>query len=226
MATIRIHPEGPAIEPSLIARYGALSTSLVSDSMDRSGALQGIGMIGRGAGQTVSTVGPALTVRVPEGDNLALHVALDLLEPGMVLAVDAGGFEHRAVTGELMIAYAEERGAVAIVVDGAVRDVEQLRAGRAAVFAKAVTHLGPYKSAPGEIRGPIALGGVSVRSGDLIMGDADGLVVVPHERLAEIADAGEATARMEEELLRGIRQGNYDRPWLTEVAELRYVSQR
>jgi regulator of RNase E activity RraA len=105
-----------------------------------------------------------------------------------VLVVDGGGALDRAVLGEIMARYAAARGLAALVVDGAVRDVEGLAGGALPVFARGVNHLGPYKDGPGEIGGPVHAGGTVVRAGDVVVGDADGVVVIPRAYAAKIAD--------------------------------------
>jgi regulator of RNase E activity RraA len=120
-----------------------------------------------------------------------------------------------------MARWATTRGLAALVVDGAVRDVEGLAAGPLPVLARGVNHLGPYKVGPGEIGGPVHAGGTVVRSGDVVVADADGVVVVPRERLAEVVAAAERQLRAEEALFADIAAGTWDRSWvlaaLTEV---------
>ena len=219
MSTCRLHPRGPSPDPALMDRCRALPTSTLSDSMERTGGVCGVHPVPGGRWPRVA--GPALTVRTRPGDNLVVHRALDLAEPGDVLVVDAGGALDRAVLGELMARWAAARGLAALVVDGAVRDVEGLAAGPLPVFARGVNHLGPYKVGPGEIGGPVHAGGTVVRSGDVVVADADGVVVVPRERLAEVVAAGERQLRAEEAVLADIAAGTWDRSWvlaaLTEV---------
>jgi regulator of RNase E activity RraA len=219
MSTCRLHPRGPSPDPALLDRCRALPTSILSDSMERTGGVCGVHPVPGGRWPRVA--GPALTVWTRPGDNLVVHRALDLAEPGDVLVVDAGGALDRAVLGELMARWAAARGLAALVVDGAVRDVEGLAAGPLPVFARGVNHLGPYKVGPGEIGGPVQAGGTVVRSGDVVVADADGVVVVPHERIAAVVLAGEELARVEEAVSASIAAGTWDRSWvlaaLTEV---------
>ena len=149
----------------------------------------------------------------PARDNLVVHRALDLAEPGDVLVVDSGGFLERAILGEIMGRYAVTRELAALVVDGAVRDAEGLAAGPMPVFALGINHLGPYKDGPGEIHGPVQVGGM-VRDGDVVVGDGDGVVVIPHERAAEVVARGQAGLRDEEEQFAQIAEGTLDRAWV------------
>ncbi|TFV63821.1 dimethylmenaquinone methyltransferase [Geodermatophilus sp. DF01-2] len=213
MSTCRLHPPGPRPDPALLERCRALPTSILSDSMDRVGGLRGLHWVGGGRWPRVA--GPALTVRTRPGDNLVIHRALDLAAPGDVLVVDAGGSTERAVLGEIMARYAASRNLGAIVVDGAVRDAEGLAAGAVPVFALGVNHLGPYKDGPGEIGGPVTLGGTAVGSGDVVVGDGDGVVVVPHERLAEVVGLAQERLASEEEQFAAIAAGTLDRSWVT-----------
>jgi RraA family protein len=213
MSTCRMHRPGPRPDEALLERCRALPTSILSDSMDRVGGLRGLHGV-PGAGWPRFS-GPALTVQTRAGDNLVVHRALDLAEPGDVLVVDAAGSLERAVLGEIMARYAVTRGIAAIVVDGAVRDADELAAGPLPVFALGVNHLGPYKDGPGEIHGPVTLGGTVVRSGDVVVGDGDGVVVVPHERLAEVVGSAQEGLAAEEEQFAAIAAGTLDRSWVT-----------
>ncbi|MGY1826947.1 RraA family protein [Blastococcus sp. SYSU DS0541] len=213
MSTCRLHPPGPRPDPALLARARALPTSILSDSMERAQGATGLHWVPGAAWPRVA--GPAFTVRTRPGDNLVVHRALDLAEPGDVLVVDGGGALDRAVLGEIMARYAAARGLAALVVDGAVRDREGLAEGPVPVFARGINHLGPYKDGPGELRGPVQAGGAVVRCGDLVVGDGDGVVVVPHERAAEVVGAGQERLAAEEETFRQIAAGTLDRSWVT-----------
>jgi regulator of RNase E activity RraA len=212
MTTCRLHPPGPRADPDLIEHCRELPTSILSDSMDRTGGVRGVRWVPGGRWPRVA--GPALTVRTRPGDNLVVHRALDLARPGDVLVVDGGGSQERALLGELMGRYAVSRGLAALVVDGAVRDAEGLAAGPIPVFARGINHLGPYKDGPGEVHGPVQAGGTVVRSGDLVVGDGDGVVVLPAERAAEIVATGEARLLSEEEQFAQIAEGTWDRSWV------------
>ena len=162
--------------------------------------------------------GPALTVRTRPGDNLMVHKALDIAEPGDIVVVDAGGDLTNAIIGEIMTTYAELRGIGGIVIYGSIRDSDSLRASRFPVYAAGVTHRGPYKDGPGEINVPVALGGMVVEPGDLVLGDGDGLVVVPFGRVEEVAAATEAKHATEDKALAAMRAGKLpDRGWVDET---------
>jgi regulator of RNase E activity RraA len=134
-------------------------------------------------------LGQARTVRCTVGDNSALHAALNLAVAGDVLVVDAGGFIGAAVWGGLMTAAAQHKGIAGLVVDGAVRDRAEILASGFPCFARATVPTGPHKSFGGEIDGPIACGGVAVHPGDLVVGDGDGITIVPFDRMASTLSA-------------------------------------
>jgi regulator of RNase E activity RraA len=212
MSTCRLHPAGPRPDPALLERCRALPTSILSDSQERAGGMRCLHWVP--GGRWPRLAGPALTVRTRPGDNLVVHRALDLAQPGDVLVVDAGGFQERAILGEIMLRYAVTRGLAGMVVDGSVRDAEGLAAGPIPVFALGINHLGPYKDGPGEIHGAVQAGGTVVRSGDVVVGDGDGVVVLAHERAAEVVAVGQGRLAGEEEQFAQIAAGTLDRSWV------------
>src|SRR5699024_2355042 len=126
--------------------------SLISDVSGRWAGAPGLLPVAAvPAGHVVA--GPAFTVRTRPGDNLVVHKALDVARPGEVLVIAAGGAQDRAILGGLMGRYAAERGIAALVIDGAVRDRSDLDRFAPPVFAAGISHLGPYKDGPGELRG-------------------------------------------------------------------------
>ena len=215
-----VHPPKAAPSEELLSRLRVLSTSLVSDVFGRWAGAPGIMPVtGLAPGQVV--VGPALTVRTRPGDNLVVHKAVDLAVPGEVLVVAAGGGNDRAILGGLLGDYAARKGLIALVVDGAVRDLTELRAVAPPVFATGVCHLGPYKDGPGEIRGPVAIAGLAVHDGDLVMADEDGIAVIPRDLIDEVTAAAEKKGRSEEQERAAIAAGTWDRTWLDSALELR-----
>lgn len=212
MSTCRIHPPGPAPDPAVLDRGARLPTSILSDAMDRTGAATGLGPVV--GGRWARVAGPAFPVRTRPGDNLVVHRAVDLAPPGAVLVIDAGGHTDRAVFGEILARYCTAQGVRAAVVDGAVRDVDGLVAGPLPVFARGVSHLGPYKDGPGEIGGAVQVGGTVVRAGDLVVGDADGVAVVPAGCASEVVARAEGLQRDEEGVFAAIADGTWDRSWV------------
>lgn len=213
----RILPRVRKVAAADVARFRDLPVANVSDSMARAFAggprLRPLhNRFGAPAGGFM--VGPALTVKTRPGDNLMVHKALLLAEPGDVVVVDAGGDLTNAIVGELMLAYAEERGLAGVVIDGAVRDIAAISTGRFPVYAAGVTHRGPYKDGPGEINVPIALEGMVIAPGDLIIGDEDGLLCVPFEQVDEIHAAASAKHAAEEKQMTATRAGTSERGWV------------
>lgn len=216
MNIVRVHPAAESIDPGIVARYAALPTPVVSDSMHRTPGATGLRPIGASMSSLGgrSMAGTALTVRTRPGDNLAVHAALEKCRPGDVLVVDARGELTNAILGELMTSYAATRGFAGIIVDGAVRDHDPISAGNLPVFSRGISHLGPFKSGPGEIHGPATIGGVPIADGDLVLGDADGVVVVPAARLLDVIELAEAVAAKEEGQRADIAAGIWDRSWI------------
>jgi RraA family protein len=199
------------VDVDTIARFRELPVANISDSMSRMFAG---GPRLRPVHASGVLAGPAFTVKTRPGDNLMVHKALDIAEPGDVVVVDGGGDLTNSLIGEIMTSYAQQRGVAGIVIHGAIRDYDTLHAGTFPVFAAGVTHRGPYKDGPGEINVPIAIDGMVIEPGDLIVGDGDGIVCVPFDQTAEILKATEAKHRAELKQLEEIRQGKIDRSWV------------
>ena len=142
--------------------------------------------------------GPAFAARCPVGDNLAVHAAVAHAPRGSVLAVTVAGDVSRGYWGEVLATGAQAAGIVALVIDGTVRDLERLAAMEFPVFARGHSLPGASKSGPGEIGGTVALGDVTVRTGDWLVGDTDGVVAIKPEALDDVIAA--ARAREEKEL--------------------------
>ncbi|BDY29002.1 RraA family protein [Mycolicibacterium mageritense] len=173
----------------LLERFAKLPTANVADAMDRLGALDSrIKPVWAGA----TIVGPAFTVWTRAGDNKFLHEALRLAAPGDVLVVNGEADESRALIGELMAERAKTRGIAGFVIDGAVRDADTIGEIEVPVFARAITPAGPYKHGPGRLACTVAVGGVAVIPGDIVLGDSDGVVVVPQGVAAEVLTRAEA----------------------------------
>ena len=211
MIGFRIHKRRQKASTEMVAAFRILPVANISDSMSRMTA-GGAQLRPMHAGGVMC--GPALTVKTRPGDNLMLHKALDLAEPGDVVVCDAGGDLSNALIGEMMTAHAIRRGIAGVVVNGAIRDAGAIRIGTFPVFAAGVTHRGPYKDGPGEINVPIAIGGMVIHPGDLIIGGDDGFVSVPFAALAEVLKATQAKHNAEDKQLAEIRAGTSDRAWI------------
>ncbi|WP_037606688.1 RraA family protein [Streptacidiphilus rugosus] len=140
--------------------------------------------------------GPAFTVRCPAGDNLMLHAAIHRAQPGSVVVVESGDLDH-ALAGGNVCAVAQRRGVAAFVLDGVIRDLGEVRALGFPVFARGVIPIPGAKAAVTPLNERVRCGGVAVDSGDLVVADEEGVVVVPAARLQEILPA--ARARLDKE---------------------------
>ena len=210
-ASLRILDIPSRPEPRLVAEFAKMVTPHLSDSMER---LYAGGPQLRPMYKGATLAGPAFTVKTAPGDNLLVHKALDLARRGDVVVVDAGGFPDHAIIGELMAAHARQRGIAGLVIWGAIRDSAELGAGSYPVFACAVTHRGPYKNGPGEINVPIAMGGMPVTPGDIVVGDADGLVAIPLDQAERILASAKAIVEKESAAMKQIQAGSVDRAWV------------
>ena len=210
-AGFRILSRARAVGPDVVARFRELPVANVSDSMSRMTA-GGARLRPMHAGGVLA--GPALTVKTRPGDNLMVHKAIGLAEPGDVVVVDAGGDLTNAIIGELMIAQMVKRRLAGIVINGAIRDSAVIRAGNYPVFAAGVTHRGPYKDGPGEINVPVAVDGMVIAPGDLVIGDDDGLLCVPYEQVEQVHTATAAKQAAEAKQMAAIEAGAHDASWV------------
>ena len=210
----RILPMPARPDARLVAEFAQTSTAHLSDSMER---LYSAGPDLRPMYRGGTLAGPAFTVKSAPGDNLLVHKALDMAEPGDVIVVDAGGFRDQAVVGEIMAGWAARRGVAGLVIWGAIRDSAEIRAGTFPVFASGVTHRGPYKDGPGELNVPIALAGMPVHPGDVVVGDADGVVAVPLAAAEAVLASARRIRDKEARVLKDIERGALDRAWVDEA---------
>lgn len=209
----RILPPAPQAPREWIEALRGIVTAHLSDNMNR---LKAVSSDIRPYHDKTKLVGTAFTVKVPPGDNLLVHKAIDIARPGDVIVVDAGGICTNAIIGEIMSSMAHARGVAGMVIDGSIRDADAVAKASFPVFAKGVTHLGPYKNGPGEINVPVCIGGAIVNPGDIVIGDEDGLVMVPPgEDVAKLIELAIAYAAKEEAQLKAIRSGKgVDRSWV------------
>ncbi|MFD7309726.1 NAD(P)-binding domain-containing protein [Promicromonospora sp. NPDC059942] len=175
------------LEDSLLAAYAGLASANIGDARQRLGLVDsGISAMWPGA----TVVGRAHTVFCRAGENVGLSQALETARPGDVLVVDGQGDVARALMGELIAERARSKGVRGMVIDGAVRDVSVLAEIGFPVWARAVTPAGPYKFGPGWAGRPVAVGGVVVNPGDLVVGDDDGVAIIPTAEAEQtLADA-------------------------------------
>lgn len=207
----KIHQRTRTVDAATVEQFKGIAVANISDSMNR--MVHGgprLRPLHAGGGMA----GVALTVKTRPGDNLMVHAALNRAKAGDVIVVDAGGDLTNAIIGELMLSQAQHVGVAGVVIDGAVRDSGWIKAGSFPVYAAGVTHRGPYKHGPGEVNATIALDGMIVEPGDLIVGDEDGIVCVPFDQVKEVFAAADKKQRGEAETMAAIRAGTTDRSWV------------
>ena len=200
-----------AIDLGVAKKFLDLPVANVSDSMWRMSAG---GARLRPYHKSGQMAGPALTVKARPGDNLMLHKAIDMAKPGDIIVCDGGGDLTNSLMGELMLAHAARLGVGGFVLDGAVRDVEAFLEVNLPTFAAGVSHRGPYKDGPGEINVPIALDGMVIEPGDLVIGDWDGVLVVPYDEVEGALARTQAKQDTEFVQMVEIKAGTSDRSWV------------
>lgn len=203
---------------SIVERFRAIDIALVSDLMNRLYTLRsGLRAIVPPPGGLLA--GPACTVKVYPGDNLMIHAALDIAQPGDVVIVDTAGATTNAVLGDMVTNKARARGLAGFVIDGLVRDVEGMTEAGVPVFARGVTPRGPLHRGPGELNYPICCGGVTVSPGDIVLAGADGVVVVPLDAAEELIERAELKMAKEEEYVAAVRRGEFSNQWVTDLLD-------
>jgi len=212
-AGFRVRSEVERPEPDAIAGFSAFETPAISDQMNRlytmAPAIRNV------AGEHMRLVGPACTVKVYPGDNLMVHKALDVAQPGDVIAIDTSASTMTAVLGDLVSTKARHRGVAGFVVDGLIRDLPGIRAlGDFPVFARGVTPIGPLHRGPGEINYPVSVGGIVVHPGDLIVGDLNGVVVVPRDIVGTILGRLTEQAARESSYTAAVARGEFSNEWV------------
>lgn len=143
--------------------------------------------------------GRAFTVKIPAGDNTMVLKAIKEASPGDVLVVDAKGESYRAVAGDFVVSLAQKLGIAGIIVDGVIRDLIGVRSLNFPVFSKGTTVAASFKNGAGEINVPISCGGVSITPGDIIVGDADGVVVIPQADAEKVLEKALAKLKKDEQ---------------------------
>ena len=219
----RIYLKREMPDPEVMAELGRIPASNIGDVMGRScGMHPRIRLVSSPKAQVCA--GPALTVKGRGGDNLLLHKALNMAREGDFIVVSNEGENYRALMGEVMMAYLCHYKKVAgIVLDGPIRDIDEICKWDFPVYATGTNPGGPYKEGPGEINVPVACGEVTVHPGDIIVADPDGVIVVPRrDAAAVLADAKKFQAADEKKLL-AAREGTADRAWVEKALEAKGV---
>lgn len=158
--------------------------------------------------------GPALTVKTRPGDNLMILKAMSISQPGDVIVVDGAGDLTNALIGEIMVGEAIKRELGGLVVHGSIRDAGAISQSPMPVFASGVTHRGPYKDGPGEINVPIAIDGMVIEPGDLVIGDDDGMLCLPFDAVSQLLRLAREKQATEARIVSDLEAGKFDRPWV------------
>jgi len=206
----RRNPSAPQADEKIIATLREIPVALLSDNLRRSSGSVGLQPYHRPA----PLAGTAVTVRTRGGDNLTLLRAFEFCRPGDVLVVDAGGDVTNAVIGGILTFYASTIGVAGVVIDGAIRDVAEIRERAFPVYARGVNHRGPYKDGPGEINVPVCIGGMVVNPGDILVGDQDGLLAFTQAEAPALIEKAKAQLRKEEQTMQAMREGRWDRSFI------------
>lgn len=203
-------------DPAIVAGLSEFDTPAVSDLMNRLYAVSSA--ISCLTPDAPKLCGPACTVKVFPGDNLLVHAALDVAQPGDVIVVDAGGFSATAVLGDLVSTKARHRGIAGFVVDGLVRDLPGIRAlGDFPVFARGVTPVGPLHRGPGEIGYPVSIGGIVVQTGDVVVADTNGIAVVARDDAGAVLERLRLRASKEADYVAAVARGEFSNDWVDDT---------
>jgi 4-hydroxy-4-methyl-2-oxoglutarate aldolase len=200
------------VDAGVVEQAARFPSSILADVAGRRGALHGrIAPLA----PSMRFAGPALTVEVRPGDNLMIHAALAVAKPGDVILVDGKGDLGSALMGEIMSQQAVALGVAAVVIDGAVRDAEAIRELGFPMYAAGLNPNGPTKNVAGRLNHPISIGGVTVRPGDLVVGDGDGVTVIEREKAAAMLPLAAEKVAAETKRIADIKSRKALRPgWL------------
>ena len=191
-------------DPGVIARLGEQGVATVHEAQGRAGLLR---PYMRPVYPAAKAAGSAVTVSCQAGDNLMIHAALEVCQPGDILVVTTTSESTDGMFGELLAVSCRARGVAAMVIDAGVRDVADLTAMDFPVWSKAIHAQGTVKATAGSVNRPVVCAGASVRGGDVIVADVDGVVVIPRAAAAEIARLGAERVAKEQQSRERLRSG-------------------
>ncbi|NVZ83930.1 RraA family protein [Pseudomonas yamanorum] len=205
-AGFMINPPTPAVHSRWLEIFRTVPSAIISDCLGRN--IGGLGLHpfhGKG-----TLCGTALTVRVRPGDNLMILKAIQLARPGDVLVIDGSGDQTRAIIGGIMRAMAIKAGIAGIVVNGVIRDRDEWAEGKMPIYALGYVHRGPSTDGGGEINVPVSCAGLVVNPGDLVVGDADGVVCVPQEKIESVYERCQELLEREASMMSAVETGALD----------------
>ena len=209
---IRKNPSAPQVAPAIIAALQDIPVAALSDNLHRNIGSVGLQPYHRPGRKTMA--GTAVTVKTRGGDNLTPMRAFEFCRPGDVLVIDAGGDITNAVIGGILSFYTATIGTAGLVLDGAIRDVAEIRERDYPVYARGVNHRGPYKDGPGEINVPVSVGGMVVNPGDIVVGDQDGLLAFSPDEAELLIEKARAHLETEARTIQAMKEGRWDRSFL------------
>jgi len=209
--TTDIRRDFERVSPDLVRRAAGYQAAILADVAGRRGTMHGRIAALR---PRMKVAGPAFTVEVRPGDNLMIHAAMALAQPGDVLVIDGKGDQTSALMGTIMMTACRQLGIAGVIVDGAVRDSLEIDEMDFPVFSVGTNPNGPTKNIGGRIGHPVSCGGVTVHAGDFVLADADGVVVVERMRLEDLLPLAAKKVDDEAGRLAQIRQGNSRAAWL------------
>ncbi len=210
----RIYLQRELPDKAVMMEFKNIPASNVADVMERNCAMNPrIHLVSSPKAQMM--VGPAYTVKGRAGDNLALHAALNYVGEGDVIVFSNEEDDTRAIIGEVMMAYLRYTKKIAgIIIDGPIRDIDEIGKWDFPVYATGTTPGGPYKEGPGEINVPISCGGISINPGDIILGDPDGVICIPKKDAAVVLQAAKEFQAKDESKLEASKNGTANREWV------------
>jgi len=214
MSLSDIHKTFARVPADVVREAAQYQPAILADVAGRRGALHG--RI-RALRPSMRMAGTALTVEVRPGDNLMIHAALALAQPGDVLVIDGKADQSCALMGAIMMHVARVRQLAGVVMDGAARDSLEIAEMGFPVFSVGTNPNGPTKQVGGRIGYPVSVGGVTVCAGDFVCGDADGVVVVEREKIAGLLPLAAHKVKAEAQRIEAIEAGDTDAPWLQEA---------
>jgi 4-hydroxy-4-methyl-2-oxoglutarate aldolase len=210
-----IQREFTRVSPELVKKAAEFQPAIFADVAGRRGALHA--RI-RALAPTMKVCGPAFTIDVRPGDNLMIHAAMSMAQPGDVLVIDGKGDQTSALMGTIMMTACKQIGIAGVVMDGPVRDSLEIIEMDYPVFSAGTNPNGPTKFIPGRIGWPVSVGGVTVKPGDLIVGDCDGVVVIERERVESLIPQAAKKVADETKRIQAIKRNEALRPgWLDDA---------
>lgn len=202
----------------IVEAYKSLPAANVADCMGRLSAISSeIRLLSSPKEEIMA--GVALTVKVRPGDNLMIHKAINMAGPGDVIVVSNEGDRSQSLVGEIMLTYAQVKGVAGFVFDAPIRDIGVVSEMNMPVYGTGSTPGGPFKDGPGEVNVPIACGGIHVEPGDIILGDRDGVIVIPRRDAAALLEEARKFSAQDHGKAVAAANGTLDRSWVDKALE-------